>query len=77
VFQNLAVLGLGLFNNTIIKEAAIAGLPLIDLRMVCNEKTDFANEIEPSIAGGKKIARVFSKVVTEHGFERNQSIIYF
>jgi hypothetical protein len=35
-------------------------LTLIDLRLVCDEDTDFANPIEPSVHGGAKIARVIA-----------------
>ena len=45
-----------LFNDVIAREAFSHGLTLIDLRLVCSEDTDFANPIEPSVAGGAKIA---------------------
>ncbi len=54
--QKIAVAALSIFNDVIIKQAFSAGVPLIDLRLVCNEDSDYANEIEPSEAGGRKIA---------------------
>ena len=54
--RRLAIIGLALFNDVITREAFSHGLTLIDLRLVCSEDTDFANPIEPSVAGGAKIA---------------------
>lgn len=59
--------GLGLFNDVITREAFKAGLSLIDLRVICNEASDYADvsPIEPSVAGGAKIARAIARAVTE------------
>jgi hypothetical protein len=40
---------------------------LIDLRAICTEVGDYANPIEPSVRGGKKIAQAIVELV-EHGF---------
>jgi len=61
----------------IIKQAILAGVPLIDLRLVCNEDSDYANEIEPSEAGGKKIAKTILRVVNEHNFGARRMEAYF
>jgi lysophospholipase L1-like esterase len=71
--QKLAVAGLAIFNDAIIMEAFRAGVPLIDLRLVCNEAADYANEIEPSAAGGKKIAAAIVRLVSEHDFENRRT----
>ena len=47
---------LAVFNNVIVEAAVSAGVSIIDLRQVCTEENDFANEIEPSMTGGSKIA---------------------
>jgi len=47
---------LSLFNDSITREAFRRGLALIDLRLLCDEPTDYANPIEPSVRGGAKIA---------------------
>lgn len=62
--------GLALFNEVILREAVAAALPVIDLRIICNEASDFApiSPIEPSAAGGGKIARAIGRVVTEFDF---------
>jgi hypothetical protein len=54
---------LALFNEIILQEAFLANVPVIDLRLICNEETDYSevSPIEPSHAGGQKIARaIFS-----------------
>jgi hypothetical protein len=75
--QKIAVAALTIFNDVIIKQAFLAGVPLIDLRLVCNEDADYANEIEPSEAGGRKIANAIVRLVSEHRFEsrRTQAFI--
>jgi hypothetical protein len=48
--------GLTLFNDVILRVAFERALSVIDLRLVCNEPADYANPIEPSGRGGRKIA---------------------
>ena len=75
--QKITVAALASFNDIIIKQSFLAGLPLIDLRLVCNEPTDYANEIEPSEAGGKKIARTILRLISEHNFGAGKTEIFF
>jgi hypothetical protein len=67
------VTALTIFNDVIIRQAFTAGLPLIDLRLVCCEGSDYANEIEPSEAGGSKIAASILRLVKEHNFENRRT----
>jgi lysophospholipase L1-like esterase len=76
VTQQIAMMGLSLFNDVIIKHAVRYGLPVIDLRFVCNSKADFSNEIEPSSQGSSKIAQAIKHVVGVHDFSKNQTVIY-
>ncbi|HEX2724761.1 MAG TPA: SGNH/GDSL hydrolase family protein [Beijerinckiaceae bacterium] len=71
--QRLAVAGLTLFNDAIIRQAFVRGLPLIDLRLVCDDEADYANPIEPSARGGAKIAAAIARLVTEHDFARRRT----
>ncbi|MGH9900586.1 MAG: SGNH/GDSL hydrolase family protein, partial [Pyrinomonadaceae bacterium] len=71
--QKIAVAALTVFNDVIIRQAFLAGVPLIDLRLVCNEDADYANEIEPSEAGGGKIADAIVRLVKEHKFESRRT----
>jgi hypothetical protein len=69
---------LSVFNDTIIREAARAGVPVIDLREICTEPGDYAfiSPIEPSTAGGFKIAQAVSRVATTHDFSRRETVVY-
>jgi hypothetical protein len=53
---------------TALRIAFRVGIPLIDLRLVCTTPADYANEIEPSVAGGAKIAGAIVSAVTQHDF---------
>lgn len=76
LLQRLAVTALAIFNDVIIKEAFLAGVPLLDLRLICNEESDYANEIEPSVAGGAKITTAILKVIAEHDFLRQRTEVF-
>jgi hypothetical protein len=75
--QQLMVAGLVAFNDGILRAAFAAGVPVIDLRLVCTSAADYANEIEPSAVGGAKIADAIARVVTQHDFTQSRSTIYF
>lgn len=71
--QRIAVAALAVFNDAIIRSAFTRGLPLLDLRLICNEAADYANEIEPSSKGGEKITSAILKLLTEHDFRQRRS----
>lgn len=77
LMQKLSITALSSFNDIIIKQATLAGIPIIDLRFVCNEKDDYANEIEPSDKGGKKIAEKILEVARDHDFSSRRTTIYY
>jgi lysophospholipase L1-like esterase len=62
-FQRLASTALAIFNDAILRVAFETALTIIDLRLVCNEPSDYANPIEPSSHGGAKIARTIARAV--------------
>jgi hypothetical protein len=74
--QQLMRAGLVLFNDVILRAAIQAGVPVIDLRMICTLPEDYANEIEPSAAGGAKIAQAIIHAITHHDFRQRQTTIY-
>lgn len=74
--QKIAVAALATFNDVIIRQGFLAGVPLIDLRLVCNEDSDYANEIEPSEKGGGKIASAIARLVNEHDFENHRTEVF-
>ena len=58
-----ARVALTLFNDVILRVAFEWRLQVIDLRLVCNDPADYANPIEPSGAGGAKIARAIANTL--------------
>ena len=74
--QKIAVAALTIFNDVIIRQAFQEGVPLIDLRLVCDEDSDYANEIEPSEKGGGKIAKAIVRLVNEHNFESGRTEVF-
>lgn len=76
VTQRLAVTALSVFNDVILRHAFAAGLPVIDLRLVCDDPGDYANPIEPSVQGGRKIAATILRVLEEHDFGRRASTVF-
>jgi hypothetical protein len=73
--QRTAVAALAVFNDCIIRAAFAHGLPLLDMRLICNEEGDYANPIEPSSRGGEKIARAIVELV-EHGFAGGRTEVF-
>jgi hypothetical protein len=58
-----ARIALMLFNDVILRVAFELRLPVIDLRLICNEPADYANPIEPSGRGGRKIALAIARML--------------
>ena len=65
-----ARVALMVFNDVIVRVAVERALDLIDLRIVCSSPDDYANPIEPSGAGGLKIARAIARATGAIGSER-------
>lgn len=61
--QKIIKSALALFNDSITRAAFASGTALIDLRLICSEDGDYANPIEPSIQGGRKIAQAITTLV--------------
>lgn len=66
------------FNDVILRSTFQRGLPVIDLRLTCDQASDYSplSPIEPSSAGGAKIARAIAQLVTTHDFAARRSTIY-
>ncbi len=75
-YQSAVATALTVLNDCITRTVFKAGLPLIDLRLVCNEQTDYANPIEPSSAGGAKIARTIAQLLRNGNFARGRTEVY-
>jgi hypothetical protein len=63
VWAPLARVALTLFNDVILRVAFERAVDVIDLRLVCTDLADYANPIEPSNAGGQKIASAIAAAV--------------
>ena len=59
----LARIALSMFNDVIVRVAVEHRLKLIELRQVCDERADYANPIEPSGRGGRKIAQAIARAI--------------
>jgi hypothetical protein len=70
--------GLCLFNDVILREAFRAGVPILDLRLVCTDADDYSKSspIEPSVVGGGKIARAVARMLTEYDFQGKGSRVF-
>jgi lysophospholipase L1-like esterase len=74
--QRAAVAALSLFNDAILRAAFEAGVPVLDLRLICDQDADYANPIEPSSCGGEKIARAIARLVREHDFAARRTAVF-
>ena len=74
--QTLATAGLALFNDAILRAAFGYGLPVLDLRLICDRAEDYANPIEPSAKGGAKIAAAVARLVREHDFGKGRAEVF-
>jgi GDSL-like Lipase/Acylhydrolase family len=70
--------GLCLFNDVILREAFRSAVPVIDLRLVCTEATDYSRSspIEPSVSGGGKIARAISRALLRCDFPTEGTMVF-
>ena len=60
---------LSMFNEVILREAISARVGVIDLRLVCRERSDYSeiSPIEPSQIGGEKIADAICNCLLSSG----------
>lgn len=72
-FQRVITTTLAIFNDVILRTALSRGLPVIELRAVCSEPADYANPIEPSSAGGRKIAHALVQML---GRPKRATVVY-
>jgi hypothetical protein len=59
----IARVGLAMFNDVILRTAFERRLDVVELRTICAAPEDYANPIEPSGEGGRKIARAIAQAV--------------
>ena len=66
--RRVTTTALSVINDCIIREAVEHGVPIFDLRVICDEDRDFANPIEPSSHGGLKVAGAIASAVSQREF---------
>jgi len=73
-----ALAALSFFNDVITREACRAGVPVLDLRVLCRDKADYSalSPIEPSAIGGAKIAAALARFFTTHDFSRRECVVF-
>ncbi|RWB92862.1 MAG: SGNH/GDSL hydrolase family protein [Mesorhizobium sp.] len=71
--RRIVVTALSVLNDCITRAAAGRGVPVIDLRIICDKDGDFANAIEPSEQGGGKIAAAIVSFLTKHEFRSGRA----
>jgi lysophospholipase L1-like esterase len=64
-FQTMARVAVAIFNDAILRLSREKGLLSIDLRLVCTLEEDYANPIEPSAIGGKKIVSAIWRTISD------------
>lgn len=65
--QRRAATALHAFNDVVLRCAFEHRLTAIDLRLVCNQPSHYANPIEPSVQGGLRIADAVARAVGADG----------
>lgn len=65
LWRQYAPLAIGKFNDVIVAEAGVHGIPVLHLHKVCTETDDFSavSPIEPSNQGGQKIVNHIVEMV--------------
>lgn len=66
------------FNDVILREAVTRHLPVLDLRLVCDDPADYASSspIEPSAQGAARIATAIGELVATHSPTARHTIVY-
>jgi hypothetical protein len=73
--QRLVVTGLAIFNDVVTRAAFARRLPMVDLRLICDEDADYANPIEPSVQGGRKIAAAIAGLLAGQEAGRHSIVV--
>ncbi len=74
--QRMATTALSIFNDSIFRCAGSHGMPVLDLRLLFDNRADYANPIEPSSIGGEKIVKTIRHIIGHHDFGAKQTVLY-
>jgi len=75
--QRVAATALAIFNDRILRRAFAARLSIVELRLVCDEDSDYASETLLSHAGVRKVANVARSALYEISRESGRTRVYF
>jgi len=75
--QRVVATALAIFNDRILRSATAAKLSVLDLRLVCDEDSDYASETLLSRAGVRKVANVARSALYEISREPGRTRVYF
>lgn len=75
--QRVAATALAIFNDRILRSATAAKLSVVDLRLVCDEDSDYASETLLSRSGVRKVANVARSALYEISREPGRTRVYF
>jgi hypothetical protein len=77
VQERVAATALAIFNDRILRRAFAAQLSIVELRLVCDEDSDYASETLLSHAGVRKVANVARSALYEISREPGRTRVYF
>jgi len=75
--HRVAATALAIFNDRILRRAFAAHLSIVELRLVCDEDSDYASETLLSHAGVRKVANVARSALYEISREPGRTRVYF
>lgn len=63
--DRVTLCALAFYNDVIVRRAALAKIPVLELRAICTNAADYSSisPIEPSVVGGEKIAALIARFV--------------
>ena len=75
--QRVAATALAIFNDRILRRAVAAHLSIVELRLVCDEDSDYASETLLSHAGVRKVANVARSALYDVSRNPGRTRVYF
>ena len=75
--ERVAATALAIFNDRILRRAIAARLSIVELRLVCDEDSDYASETLLSHAGVRKVANVARSALYDVSCNPGRTRMYF
>jgi hypothetical protein len=74
--QKVSRAALALFNDVITRAAFARGLPVVDLRVIFDRRSYYANPIEPGPEGGARLVAAILECIGTHDFARARASVF-